>query len=212
MERCRVKICGLKTVEDVLAVNEVQPDYAGFVFAPGRRQISEELAAELRKVLAREIVPVGVFVNEIPEKVLRLCDRGIIDLIQLHGEESEEYIATLRSRVGTPIVKAVRVRSTEDIRRMDAMDSDFLLLDAYHEKEYGGSGISFDWSLIPAVSKPFFLAGGINAGNVREAILTFRPYGIDVSSGVETEGRKDSAKLKQLLQLIREINEAGNRR
>lgn len=212
MERCRVKICGLKTVEDVLAVNEVQPDYAGFVFAPGRRQISEELAAELRKVLAREIVPVGVFVNENPEKVLRLCDRGIIDLIQLHGEESEEYIATLRSRVGTPIVKAVRVRSTEDILRMDAVDSDFLLLDAYHEKEYGGSGISFDWSLIPAVSKPFFLAGGINAGNVREAILTFRPYGIDVSSGVETEGRKDSAKLKQLLQLIREINEAGNKR
>ncbi len=203
MEKTKIKICGLKSIEDVLAVNEVKPDYAGFVFAQSSRQISEELAEELRKRLAPNIIPVGVFVNEDREKLLRLCDRKIIHMIQLHGDEDEEYIAAIRSRVKNPVIKAVRVRSTEDIRRVGAMDSEYLLLDAFHGKEYGGSGVSFDWSLIPNMNKPFFLAGGINSTNVLEAIRRYQPYGIDVSSGVETGGSKDPAKLRQLLHLIR---------
>ncbi len=200
----RIKICGLKTIADVQAVNEVRPDYAGLVFATGRRQIGEEEAAKLKAELAAEIHAVGVFVNEDREKVLRLCDRRCIDLIQLHGEEDEEYLAAIRSRVGNPIMKAVRVRSTEDILRTEAMDCDYLLLDAYHEREYGGSGVSFDWSLIPKIRKPYFLAGGINAGNVTEAMVSYQPYGIDVSSGVETGGSKDPVKLRELIRLIRD--------
>ncbi len=204
MALTRIKICGLKTIADVLAVNEVKPDYAGFVFAQSTRQISEELASELKKELAPGIVPVGVFVNEDREKILRLCERKVIEIIQLHGEEDEEYIAALKSRVQNPVIKAVRVRSTEDIHRAGAMESEYLLLDAYHEREYGGSGVKFDWSLIPAIGKPFFLAGGINSSNVLDAIRRYQPYGIDVSTGVETEGSKDPVKLRQLIQLIRD--------
>ena len=205
MEITRIKICGLKTTRDVLAVNEVKPDYAGFVFAPSHRQISEELAAELKKELAPDIISVGVFVNEDKEKLLRLCDRKIIDMIQLHGDEDEEYIAAIKSRVKIPVIKAVRVRSTEDIHQAEAMDSEYLLLDAYHEKEYGGSGVRFDWSVIPNIKKNFFLAGGINTTNVLEAIRRYQPYGIDVSTGVETGGSKDPVKLRQLVRLIRDF-------
>ena len=207
MALTKIKICGIKTMADVLAMNEVKPDYAGFVFAQSSRRISEELASELQQQLAPGIVPVGVFVNEDREKILRLCKRKIIEIIQLHGEEDNEYIAFLKNRVQNPVIKAARVRSVEDIHRAGTLKSEYLLLDAYHEGEYGGSGVKFDWSLIPAIEKPFFLAGGINSSNVLDAIQRYQPYGIDVSTGVETEGSKDPVKLRRLAQLIRDIGE-----
>lgn len=199
----RIKICGLKSIAEVMAVNEAMPDYTGFVFAKSRRQISEETAGRLKHELAPGIISVGVFVNEEVERILRLCESGIIDMIQLHGDEDEEYIDTLRRRVKNPVVKAVRVKNADDIFRAESINTEYLLLDAYHEKEYGGNGVSFDWSLIPKMKRPFFLAGGINSMNVLDAIRRYQPYGIDVSSGVETEGIKDPAKLRELVELIR---------
>ena len=200
----RIKICGLQSISDVMAVNEVMPDYAGFVFAKSSRQISEEIAGRLKHELAPGIVSVGVFVNEEMEKILRLCERRIIDMIQLHGDEDRVYIDTLRSMIKTPVVKAIRVRSSEDILLAEGMDTEYLLLDAYLEKEYGGSGVKFDWSLIPELKKPFFLAGGLNSENVLDAIRRYQPYGIDVSTGVETGGYKDLVKLRKLVEVIRQ--------
>ncbi len=203
MEAVKLKICGLQTIQDVEAVNTILPDYAGFVFAESRRRISEETAAELRNKLAPGIIAVGVFVNENPEKILRLCRSQTIDVIQLHGDENEEYHNRLREKLSNPILRAVRVRSEQDILEAEGRNCDYLLLDAYREQEYGGSGVEFDWGLIPKLKKPFFLAGGINIGNVVKAIQKYRPYCIDVSTGVETEGRKDPDKLRELSRLVR---------
>lgn len=211
-EKTKIKICGLQSNSEVMAINEVMPDYAGFVFADSRRQISEETAERLRSKLAPGIISVGVFVNEELEKILRLCERKIIDMIQLHGDEDGEYIDALRRRVKNPVVKAVRVKSAEDIHRAEGMDSEYLLLDAYHEKEYGGNGVSFDWSLIPKLKKPFFLAGGLNSMNVLDAIRRYQPYGIDVSTGVETGGAKDPVKLRELVELIRNTESRATKR
>jgi phosphoribosylanthranilate isomerase len=143
-------------------------------------------------------------VNEELDKILRLCRNKTINIIQLHGDEDENYLNRLREELPNPIIRAVRVRNGQDILKAEAMNCDFLLLDAYKEKEYGGSGVRFDWELIPKLTKPFFLAGGINSMNVAMAIREYRPYCIDVSTGVETEGRKDPAKLKELSRLIRD--------
>lgn len=201
----KVKICGLLNLADVKAVNEVLPDYAGFVFAPSRRMISDEMAKVLRAALDPAIISVGVFVNEDKDKIIRLCESRSIDLIQLHGDENMEYIQYLRKRLPNPIIKAVRVREAQDILNAEDYPSDYLLLDAYHEKEYGGSGTRFDWTVIPKLKKPFFLAGGINADNVLSAIEGYYPYCIDVSSGVETEGKKDLFKMKELIAKIRSV-------
>jgi phosphoribosylanthranilate isomerase len=204
MDDTKLKICGLQTINDVHAVNAIRPDYIGFVFAKSSRRISEETAAELRSKLVPGIIPVGVFVNEDIEKIIRLCRSQTIDVIQLHGDEDEEYLKQLKDVLPNPVIRAVRVRSMQDIRQAEEMRCDYLLLDAYKEKEYGGSGVKFDWELIPRMKMPFFLAGGINSTNVVRAIQEYRPYCIDVSTGVETEGRKDPAKLKELSELIRE--------
>lgn len=198
----KIKICGLTRPEEIAAVNEALPDYIGFVFAPSRRQVSREQAAELKKRLDPRVLAVGVFVGAPAEEIAALCEAGIIDLIQLHGEEDAAYIAALRAQTGAPIIRAVRVRNTEQILAAETLPCDYLLLDSYREGMAGGTGEPFDRSLIPALRKPFFLAGGIGPDTIREA-AAHRPYCLDISSGAETGGRKDPYKINTLVRAVR---------
>ncbi|HKL80666.1 MAG TPA: phosphoribosylanthranilate isomerase [Mobilitalea sp.] len=205
MVSTKIKICGLMSRDDVMAANEVHPDYIGFVFAKSSRMICEDLAQKLKKELDPSILSVGVFVNQEHDMIIHLCKQGIIDIVQLHGDEEEDFILSLRREISNPIIKAVRVRNVLDISTATKFSCDYLLLDAYKENEYGGSGCRFDWSLIPEMKKPFFLAGGINSSNVLQAVQQFNPYCIDVSSGVETDGRKDIGKMTELISKIRSV-------
>lgn len=200
----KIKICGLKRPEDIEIVNEVKPDYAGFVFAKSPRQVEEELSAELRRRMDPLIRTVGVFVNAPIQKVAKLSRAGIIQMVQLHGDEDAAYIEELRKHLtGIPIMKAVRVKSGEDILQAARLDVDYLLLDAYVKGVYGGSGTSFDKSVIPSVEKPYFLAGGLNEENVLGQIKACRPFAVDVSSAVETDGCKDVDKVKKFVERVR---------
>lgn len=197
----RIKICGLQREEDVSYVNEVSPEYVGFIFVEGRRRrIAPERAENLRKLLKPGIVPVGVFINEKPEIVASLLERGIIEIAQLHGQEDEAYIRKLRGLTGQPLIKAFRVETAEDVRRAEQFPSDYILLD----NGIGGTGRAFDWSLLAGVSRPYFLAGGLCAENIAQALAHARPFGVDVSSGVETDGRKDPQKIRDFVQRVRE--------
>lgn len=201
----KIKICGLSREEDIIAVNETMPDYIGFVFAESKRRISREKALELKKLLNPNIKAVGVFVNAPITEVANCCADNTIDLIQLHGDESDEYMAQLKSITDKPIIRAVRVRSTEDIMKADHLPCDYLLFDAYIKDQYGGSGVTFDWSLIPKIEKPFFLAGGLDRTNINEAVRQCDPYCLDISSGVETNWRKDNKKIKEIVTIVRSI-------
>lgn len=201
----KVKICGLKRSEDIQIVNHLRPDFAGFVFAKSKRQVDEKTAETLRKELSNEIPAVGVFVNEDREKIRYLCEKGIIQIIQLHGDENAEYIAELKKMLPEiPIIKAVRVRTAEENLAAEKQECDYLLLDTYVEDVYGGSGKVFDKKLIPVLKKPYFLAGGLNAENVNENIEACNPFAVDVSSAVETDGIKDKTKIKEFLERVRE--------
>lgn len=201
----RIKICGLRRKEDIAYVNEAKPDYAGFVFAKSRRQVTKEEAKELRKLLHPDIIPVGVFVNEEISVVAELVREGIIDIVQLHGDESEAYIQKLRELVDPiTIIKAVRVASEKDLESCNLFSANYFLFDTFSFKEYGGTGRIFDWTLIKDIEKPFFLAGGINSQNVKVAIDILNPFAVDVSSAVETDGWKNREKIEMLVQTVRE--------
>ena len=197
---CRIKICGLSRIGDVEAVNRVRPDYIGFVFAQSRRQVGATWAASLKRALDPRIQAVGVFVNAPMSEIVRLTDVGTIQIIQLHGDE--DYIRELKRQTAAPVIKAVRVRNGDDILRAEQLSCEYLLLDTYTKGQYGGSGRVFDWNLIPPLRKPFFLAGGISLENVHEA-QNCRPYCLDVSSAVETEGRKDPEKIRRMVEAVR---------
>lgn len=193
-----IKICGLHQPQDIDIVNEVLPTYIGFVFAPSKRQVSAKQAERLHKKLDNTIIPVGVFVNAPIHEISRLYKDGIIRIAQLHGSESEEYIHALRSLCPVPIIKAISVEKTEDIFFWQNSSADYLLLDSRH----GGSGKAFDWTQIHRISKPFFMAGGINTENISQA-LAYEPYCIDVSSGAESNGKKDKDKIIRLVQAVK---------
>ncbi len=207
----KIKICGLKTMEDIRMVNRQKPDFAGFVFAGSKRRITPEQAAEMKKELLPEIRSVGVFVNEDPERIAGLAESGVLDYIQLHGDEDGEEIRWIKDTTGKPVIKAVRVRSREDILQAEKLSCEYLLLDAYKAGEYGGSGECFCWEMIPELEKPFFLAGGLNAENIAEALKTCRPWAVDVSSSVETDGRKDEEKVRRFMRAVRLEKYAGER-
>ena len=199
----KVKICGLSRVNDILAVNIAKPDFVGFVFAKSKRQITLEMAVNLKAYLTKSIKTVGVFVNESIETIELHYLSGVIDMVQLHGDEDNSYISTLKSTVPLDIIKAVRVQTASDIVQANNYKSDYLLLDAYNNDCYGGSGTTFDWSLIRDINKPFFLAGGINIDNICHAITAVKPFCVDVSSGVETDGQKDQSKIMNLVRSVR---------
>ncbi|MPM35739.1 N-(5'-phosphoribosyl)anthranilate isomerase [bioreactor metagenome] len=195
----KIKICGLTRTEDIEMVNEFLPDYIGFVFAKSRRQVSAEQAKELKNKLRPAIKAVGVFVNEKPENIAEIANQGIIDLIQIHGDEDAAYCAQLRKLTQAPIIKVVRVELEDDFAGIEEFDCDYYLFDTLSSKEYGGTGKAFDHSLLhnKEIKKPFFVAGGLNQDNVAAVIEVIKPFGVDTSGGVETDGIKDVNKIKE---------------
>ena len=195
----KVKICGLTRQCDIETVNIEKPDYIGFVFASSRRRVTPEQATKLRSKLANGIIPVGVFVDEAIENILPLLQNDVIEMVQLHGTESEEYIVKLKELTTVPIIKAISVKHAGDVQKWTSTAADYLLLD----NKGGGTGQVFDWSLIGKVSKPYFLAGGLDVTNIVDAISKTTPSVVDVSSGVETNGYKDPVKIKEFIWRVR---------
>lgn len=205
--RAKLKLCGLTRPKDVAAVNDCRPDYVGFVFAESRRRVSPENAAALKARLAPGIEAVGVFVNEAPARIAALLEAGVIDLAQLHGDEDERAVRALKRLTAKPVIKAVRVGCAADLAPWKESTADYLLLDARAPKAYGGTGRTFDWDLAAGLARPFFLAGGIGARNAAAAIRRAAPYALDVSSGAETDGVKDGAKIAQITEIVRRITQ-----
>ena len=201
----QVKICGLFQPQDISYVNEARPDYVGFVFAKSKRQVTKEQAKKMSLELDAGIVAVGVFVDAPVEQVAELLNEGVIAIAQLHGSENNDYIEQLRSLIGTQkIIKAIRVRSAEDVIAARESLADYLLLDAYTPEVAGGTGSKFDWQMIRHVQQPIFLAGGINIDNLEEAVGV-APFALDISSGVETNGIKDRNKIIEIVNRIRAL-------
>lgn len=188
----KIKLCGLTRPCDIEAVNELQPDYIGFVFAKkSRRYVSPEKAEELKAMLAPGIQAVGVFVNEGPEQIVSLLEAGTIDVAQLHGQEGEREIRRLRELTDHPLIQAFRIDTEQDVERANDSTADYVLLDS----GAGGTGTVFDWDLLQAIRRPYFLAGGLDTENLGTVKAKLNPYGIDVSSGIETDGYKDKEKM-----------------
>lgn len=229
----KIKMCGLRKLEDIEAVNEWKPDYAGFVFAPeSRRYVTAEQAAELKDHLDPQIQAVGVFVDEAPERVAALLNQGVIELAQLHGSEDEEYLVRLRELTLKPVIQAFRILSREDVVRAMKSSADEILLDSG-----AGTGSTFNWEVLRIESgpdraidaekdgekpfctkqnlekplyaegtRPYFLAGGLDPQNVTDAIRQLHPYAVDVSSGIETDGSKDREKIAAFVTAVRKEN------
>ena len=226
----KVKMCGISKVETIPAIIDAKPDYMGLVFAPSKRQVTVEQAKILVEELYKQNVVgnnseaeqtepvtsldtassetikiVGVFVNETVENLLNIAEEVKLDVIQLHGDEDESFIQILKEQSNVEVWKAVQVRSAADAEKWIDSSADMLLFDAYHKDERGGTGEVFDWSSLDEFERPFMLAGGIDSTNVARAIRTVRPYGIDISSGIETNGVKDDEKMKAFTNIVRTI-------
>ncbi len=209
----KVKICGLRTLADVELVNRYQPEYAGFVFASTRRFVTDEQALLMRKKLADSIQAVGVFVDEPMKHVVQLCDMGVINIVQLHGNETEDYIRALKQKTDICVIKAVRVQRAEQVMESMSSVADFMLFDTYKKGMPGGTGERFSLGLLQegiaklrernCTIKPYFLAGGLDCGNVAQVIRQTDCYAVDVSTGVETDGVKDEMKVKRFLECVR---------
>ncbi len=199
----KVKICGLRRPEDIEAANAAKPDYVGFIFVPEtKRYVKPDLAASFRRDLAADIQTVGVFVNAPIEEIVAICQAGTIDLVQLHGEEDQAYIAHLKGQVDQHIIKSVAVG---DELVVDPNQADYLLFDSLSPSR-GGSGKIFDWQIVSSYQeKPFFLAGGLGVENIEEALKVVRPYAVDASSSLETDGVKDPVKMQEFVAKIREV-------
>lgn len=197
----RVKLCGLRSEADVRTVLELRPDYAGFILSGGfRRSIDYDMFITLSAMLRdSDIKHVGVFVNEPLDSLVGIFSENI-DVIQLHGSESEQYISALRKHTDKPIIKAFTVKSAADIEAARVSSADYVLLDSGT-----GTGSTFDHSLIKDIGRPFFLAGGLTSENVGEAITRFEPFAVDVSSSLETDGIKDKAKMTAFVKAVRGI-------
>lgn len=206
----KIKICGLSRPEDIEYVNEARPDYCGFIIQvpASRRNVSAEQLCRLRERLSDRIRAVGVFVKADPALPEALLRDGVIDIAQLHGQEDEIYAERLRERTGKPVIKAFSVTAQEDLERAFSSCADMVLLD--HGK--GGTGETFDWAVLEKYraggkepEKPFFLAGGLGPDNISEAVRRCRPFGVDLSSAVETDGKKDREKIMAAVAAVRSI-------
>lgn len=210
----KVKMCGISKVETIPAVVEAKPDYMGLVFAPSKRQVTVEQAEILVEELHKQCInhydtkvvkTVGVFVNETLDNLVRIADTANLDAVQLHGDEDEAFIQSLKERTNVEVWKAIQIRSAADVEKWIDSSADMLLFDAYHKDERGGTGEVFDWSSLDAFERPFMLAGGIDSTTVARAIRTVRPYGIDISSGIETNGVKDDKKITAFTKIVKSI-------
>lgn len=212
MSPCRIKICGLKRYEDIFYVNRQMPDYAGFVFAPGKRQVKPDFAELLAKELDARIEKAGVFVNEEADRVIEVVKRCGLNIIQLHGYENQDYINVLKKELeiripekSIRIWKAIGIKDADSTKKINDYEVDAFVLDAFSEGTYGGSGKTFNWDLVANLRRypNIVLAGGLNAENVKKAVSKMRPYAVDVSSGVETHGSKDEEKIKKFIHSVR---------
>lgn len=195
----KIKLCGLSHTEDIETANTLKPDYIGFVFAKhSKRRVSPLKATELKNKLHSDIKAVGVFLDDDLDMVAAMLNLGIIDMVQLHGSEDEAYIQKVRSITSKPIIKAFIIRSEEDVARAEQSTADYILLDGGK-----GEGKVFDWKLLKSIKRPYFLAGGLTPGNVDDAVRKLSPYALDVSTGVETNGRKDSEKMTAFVAAVR---------
>lgn len=217
----KVKMCGISKVETIPAVVEAKPDYMGLVFAPSKRQVTVDqakiLVEELHRGYAKKygsdtehdkndtIKTVGVFVNETVDNLVTIANEANLDAVQLHGDEDETFIQSLKERTNVEVWKAIQIRTAADTEKWIDSSADMLLFDAYHKDERGGTGEVFDWSSLDAFERPFMLAGGIDSTNVARAIRTVRPYGIDISSGIETNGMKDDKKITAFTKIVKSI-------
>ena len=227
----KIKICGLSRDEDISFVNEAKPDYCGFIihFPKSHRNVTPDRARELIRGLDRSICPVGVFVNEPMETILSLTEDGTLGAVQLHGQESTEYVEELKEKlrqqeaaasadqreVDAPagqkisgceggrgrtvtLIQAFKILSAEDVKRAGESAADYILLDRGTE-----TGLTFDWNLVQEMDRPYFLAGGLGADNLEEAIRRMHPFAVDLSSAVETDKVKDREKIKRVVELVR---------
>ena len=223
----KIKMCGISKVETIPAIVDAKPDYMGLVFAPSKRQVTVDqaktLVEELHKQYANRynrdaeqysnqtlihqefIKTVGIFVNETLDNLVTIATEVNLDAVQLHGDEDEAFIQSLKGRTNVEVWKAVQIRSAADAEAWIDSSADMLLFDAYHKDERGGTGEVFDWSCLDEFERPFMLAGGLDSTNVARAIRTVRPYGIDISSGIETNGVKDDEKIKTFTNIVRII-------
>ena len=200
----KIKICGLRSRDDILAVNAAVPDFAGFIveFPKSFRSISRETLRDLKSELSGEIIPVGVFVNAPVEIPAVLLEEGTIALAQLHGQEDENYIRKLRNYTDKPLIKAFSIKTKEDIECALESSADYILLD----QGGGGTGKTFDWSLVPEIGRPYFLAGGLNTENLEKAVNSLHPWSVDLSSSLETERKKDPAKIWEAVRIVRRLS------
>jgi len=205
----KIKICGLRRIEDIECVNKYLPDYIGFIFWPkSHRYLTFDEAKILKDKLDSRIKAVGVFVNEDIDKVIQAANDNVIDIVQLHGDEDEDYIRKVKSATGNPVIKAVKIKNQEtdnhESKTQELIDfyhttADYLLVDSGM-----GSGKTFDWTKkFDFGDKPLFIAGGIDSSNIKEAEAIFKPYGIDLSSSVETNKFKDPEKIRRVIEALR---------
>lgn len=195
----KIKMCGLTRPEDIAVANRLGVDYVGFVFAPkSSRLVMPSQAAKLKALLEPPIQAVGVFVNEPAHEVAWLLNQGVIDIAQLHGYEDEAYLRRLRNLTDKPIWQAFRVKGREDLECAKRSGADMILLDSG-----AGTGLPFNWSLIGELQRLYLLAGGLTPGNVGLALKRLSPWGVDVSSGIETDGRKDPKKMAAFAAAVR---------
>ncbi|HIV02262.1 MAG TPA: phosphoribosylanthranilate isomerase [Candidatus Aphodoplasma excrementigallinarum] len=195
----KIKLCGLWRPCDIEYANALMPDFIGFVFAPkSKRYVSFAQAQLLRRRLREGITPVGVFVNAPAERIEYLVKQHVISVVQLHGSEDNGFIKTLRSRVDCPVIQAFHIAGAHDVQKAEKSEADFVMLDSG-----GGTGQSFDHSAISGIKREFFLAGGLDSENVGEAIAKYKPYCVDASSSLETDGVKDRNKMAAFVNAVR---------
>lgn len=197
----KIKFCGLRRPQDIQFANACAPEYAGFVFAPSKRQVTPAAALKLREQLHPAIQSVGVFVNHSLDEIVALYKTGVIGLVQLHGNEPEQYVHQLQARCPAPVIRAIPVNAPPQY----SGSAPFVLFDTPCPQN-GGSGQAFNWNHLAGYQgQPYFLAGGLHSGNVAQAIATLHPYCVDVSSGIETNGYKDFEKMQAFITQARAL-------
>ena len=201
-----IKICGITNIEDALKAASLRVDALGFIFAPSLRRVEPDVAQKIIRALPKTLLKVGVFVNEERKEVQRVAEYCSLNVLQFHGEESPEYC----QKFFHSVFKAIHIRDFESLKDMEKYHDCFILLEAYSPVQAGGTGISFPWeiALKAKEKRNFILSGGLNPGNVGEAIKKVRPWGVDVCSGVETmPGKKDPSKMVEFIKEVRKADE-----
>ena len=197
----KIKICGLSRPCDIEYVSEAKPDFCGFIInvPKSKRNVSPDTVRQLVKNLSPDVKPVGVFVNAPMDEIAALTEDGTLAYVQLHGKEDEAYIAALREKIHVPIIQAFKVSCPKDVAHAQQSSADYILLD----NGSGGTGKTFDWSHLRDITRPYILAGGLGPDNLGLAVSQLAPWGVDLSSGVETDGFKDNNKVLAAVQAVR---------